>query len=458
MKKEALIFLIALSIVVSGCSTPLPNEMQAEEPIIAEQSEPIATIPIEPELPEEIPNLTESAEGEIMEGEEIKLFDPTLTYPGAYNGPLYATSEQIGNFPDKEMYISNLKRNGVNFFIGMFAILGKTTPETFASNANLGYVADLVLKYPGMAVPFFGSGFGGEQLDPLVRSKGDIWVGMYKDVLDTYAPFVGEDFIKGFGEVETQEWSVGHNHPNILKLIDLANREKKHVMFHPVADKLGDVKEMVEMYPDTTFLIHLYREDAREGKQEWIDMMKTHDNLYLSIDAAHIIHHDDNDILYSYHDEYGKNANTRFIFTVNENYDSILSSAVAEYKQFVEEVPDKVMWGTEAGPRYSFEPDVYDLLIKVSRDFIAKVTDDPAKQEALAYKNALRVFGPGVTLKQEVSVIDASSWPPCKLPDIDENCGDCGLSEDDEEADPEAEACENDCIQKMQCIDPIEES
>ena len=76
-----------------------------------------------------------------------ELFQPLLTYPEAYNGPLYATSEQIGNYPDKDKYMSNLKRNGVNFFIGMFAIFGKPS-QPLASNADLGYVADLAKKYP----------------------------------------------------------------------------------------------------------------------------------------------------------------------------------------------------------------------------------------------------------------------------------------------------------------------
>ena len=312
------------------------------------------------------------------------------------------------------------------------------------------------MKYPGMAVPFYGSGIGGEELETIVKDKTDTWIKMYTDVLDTYVPFAGEDFIKGFGEVETQEWDLSHNDPKIMRLIDIANNKTKHFMFHPVAKKIDDVKAIIEKYPDTIFLIHMYREDVKNAKQKLIDMLKGHDNLYFSIDAAHIIHFDGNDILYSYADQYGNNAKSRFITTVNSDYDAILDSAVAEYKGIVQNAPDKVMWGTEAGPAYSFEPEAYDLLVKASRDFIAKVTQDAQVREALAYKNALRVFGPGVTLQNAASVINTDSWPLCDMSDIDEECGYCGVGDDDEEFMPEAEACENDCIVMMQCIDPVE--
>lgn len=385
--------------------------------------------------------------------EESELFYPALTYDGAYNGPLYATSEQIGNYPDKAEYMSNLKRNGVNFFIGMFTILGKTTDANFVSHANLGYVADLAEKYPGMIVPFFGSGIGGEELESLVKKKDGAWVSMYKDVIDTSPAFAGEDFIRGFGEVETQEWSIRHNDAEIMKLVSLASSNRKHFMFHPVASKLDDVKTMIESYPDTIFLIHMYREDLKNGEQKLIDMMKTHDNLYYSIDAAHILHYDGNDILYSYYDSYGDNAGSRFISAVNSNYNSIMSSAVNEYKDLVEAVPDKVMWGTEAGPDYSFEPDVYNLLIKASRDFIAKVTDNPDEQEALGYKNALRVFGRGVSYSGS-GLINTDSWPFCteeQMGPCDTECG----TEDEGQVNFEGEACFEECISEMACMDPL---
>ena len=442
MKKEVFLFL-AILIILYGCGAPASEVTEVQEKNIESENKTI--------VEEVIVNETV-----IEKKEELQIFEPVLKYPGSYNGPLYATSEQIGNYQNKEVYMNNLKRNGVNFMIGMFPILGKSSDETLASNINLGYVADLVLKYPGMIVPFFGSGFGGEELEPLVSNQGDVWLAMYTDVFDSYASFVGKDFIKGVGEVETQEWNIRYTDPTIFRLIELAEKNNKSFMFHPVASKLDDVKAMIEKYPNTNFLIHMYREDLSNGQQKLINIMKTHSNLYFSIDAAHIIYDDGNDILYSYHDEYGNSAKTKFISTVNSNYDSIIDSAVSAYRPLVLAVPDKIMWGTEAGPSYSFEPEVYDALIKVSRSFIEKVTSNSNQQEALAYKNALRVFGHGVTLKKEINVINADSWPFCKISDIDTLCGECGLGDENEELNPKAEACENECIIKLKCKDPLD--
>src|SRR3989344_1913995 len=450
MKKVMFLIFFISTFLLYGCATQeLPKTI---EPVVETIPEPV-----EETQPEEVKPVEEvKEEPKIETPAEKELFEPSLTYPGVYNGPLYATSEQIGNYPNKEEYIGNLEKNGVNFLVGMFTIFGGTTDETFVSHSNLGYVVDFTSRYSGGVVPYFGSGIGGEELDSLVKTQGNVWVSMYSDVLNSYEPFVGEEFIQGLGEIETQEWSVRHNDPTILKAIDLAQANNKDIMFHPVASKLDDVKDLIEKYPETTFLIHMYREDVKNGQQKLIDLLKNHDNLYFSIDAAHIAYYDGNDILYSYYDQYGDEAKIQFVSTVNNNYDSILNSAVSAYKPIVKAAPYKVVWGTEAGPDYSFDPEVYNLLIKISRDFIAKVTEYTVQQEALAYKNALEAFGPGVKPSKETNVINTDSWPLCELSEIDKTCEYCGVVGEDEDVPPEAELCENQCILKMKCKDPLD--
>jgi len=44
------------------------------------------------------------------------------------------------------------------------------------------------------------------------------------------------------------------------------------------------------------------------------------------------------------------------------------------------------------------------LMVKVSREFISEVAEDSSQQEALGYKNALRVFGKGAVLEREIKV------------------------------------------------------
>lgn len=387
-----------------------------------------------------------------QEPEEFQIFQPTLTYEGAYNGPLYATSEQIGDGYDIDLYMANLDRNGVNFFIGMFPILGEQKETVLTTNIGLGYVINNVKKYPHRIIPFFSPGFGGEEIEDR-GLLGEKLTSLYRDTISSSKAIAGEDFIRGFGEVETQEWSVRHNDPKVLQLTNLASANNISFMFHPVASKIDDVEKIIEAYPDTNFLIHMYREDLKNSKTKLIEIMQTHDNIYFSIDAAHIIHQNGNDILYDYYDQYGSGADSKFISTVNSNYNSILSVAVSEYKTLVAAVPDKVMWGTEAGPEYSFEPEVYDLMVKTSRDFISKVTDNLEQQEALGYKNALRVFGEGVILEREIQVADTGSWPLCTEEQIVGCDGECGIEEDSEE-NSELEICFNECLFAEQCVDP----
>ena len=65
---------------------------------------------------------------------------------------------------------------------------------------------------------------------------------------------------------------------------------------------------------------------------------------------------------------------------------------------------------------------VFSVIIKISRLFIGGL--DKEHQEAVGYKNALRVFGEGVKLNKKIEVVDASSWPICtgESNSCDESC------------------------------------
>ena len=103
-----IIFILLLLIFISGCAERLDNSIEEKSPeIIPEEIETQPpTVPEEepveekeeviettPEQTSEIPPAQEEPEIET----ELELIYPKLTYPDAYNGPLYATSEQVGN-------------------------------------------------------------------------------------------------------------------------------------------------------------------------------------------------------------------------------------------------------------------------------------------------------------------------------------------------------------------------
>ena len=443
MKKIILILVLLFFII--GCA-----EQVSEEPTQIPTEEPEIEQPLEEEIPEEVddtiteePQVNEPIEEPQQEIEtKLELIYPKLTYPDAYNGPLYATSEQVGNTAPTEQYWENMDRNGVNYLISMFQIAGKPSKDSLVSSVNLGYVVDWVQKHPYRVIPFFNPGIGGVEVEPLVGNK---LTSMYKETLVASREIVGNSFIKGFGELETQMWDMRHNDPKFMQMVSLASENDLVIMFHPVSNRISDVKTIIEKYPNTIFLIHMYREHLLEIRNELANMMKTHDNLYFSIDVAHIIFYDGNDIIYTYNNKDINKAKNRFISTFDSKYKGILNDAVKDYKPFVDAVPDKIMWGTESGPLFNWEPEVYDRMIKISRLFIGKL--DKEHQEAVGYKNALRVFGEGVKLNKNLKVVDASSWQICTGESTcDESCKNSNVK-----------GCLSKCLIRVRCNQIMEE-
>ena len=224
MKRECyLLGLLLLSaLIIYGCTA---QEISEEEmPEVA-----VEDIQQEAEIPETIQevqsvdgnnetSMAEEPEQIIEEEEEFQIFDPVLTYDGAYNGPLYGTSEQVGS-ASMDSYFELLDKNGINFFIGMFSIFGEPASDTLVSNSELGKVIDSVQKHPNRVIPFFNPGIGGEEVGQYL---GETLTGWYEATLTASEKITGKGFIRGFGEIETQEWQTKHNDPKVLQIINIA--------------------------------------------------------------------------------------------------------------------------------------------------------------------------------------------------------------------------------------------
>ena len=462
MKKRGVVFFLLVLIIVifiNGCADSYPGEAQLKDNETTEnipKAPEIANQPVQVLQPAEDIGVVTDVKGDIK-GEEIKteagvkqaageetkfkIFQPRLTYPGAYNGPLYGTSEQVGAV-SMDVYFEKLDRNGINFFIGMFPIFGNPKAGELMSDKGLGNVIDAAQKHPGRIIPFFNPGIGGEDVEKLV---GATLTGWYSGTLSSSQAVAGKDFIKGFGEVETQEWGIRHNDARVLELVDIARKNKIAFMFHPVADKIEDVKEIIEAYPDTIFLIHMYREDLDNSKGELIKLLQEHNNLYYSIDAAHIIHVNGMDIIYDYDSRNKQSSINKFVAMYDNKEQSFINDAIKTYKPLVDAAPDKVVWGTEIGPEYAMNAEVFDRAVKASRLVIAGFA--PEHQEGVGYKNALRAFGEGVIVDSNVKVIDTRAWGECSEEQIDGCDEECG----DDEMTPESDDCLVGCVIKLKC-------
>lgn len=314
---------------------------------------------------------------------EVTIFQPQLTYLEAYNGPLYDTSAQMGSSPDLELYFNNHDRNGINFFIGFFQI---ELDDPF----DVNYLNKAIKTRPGRVIPFFNTGLASDEAKLVVGNK---LTSLHKEAFGIVVDEIGSNVLKGIGETEQYAWGVEADDPQVLKLYDFANSNDLHIMFHPPRGQTEAVKRLVEMYPGTIFLIHMFPEDFDADRQSYIDLIKTHDNLFFSIDADHILYDGSTGLLYKYENQDTNPAKISFISFYDSNEQQLLDNAVIRYKPLVDSVPDKVMWGTESSPEYNFEPEVYDRIIKFSRLFIGRLNQE--HHEVVAYKNALKVFGNG---------------------------------------------------------------
>ena len=444
-KKRLLsLFLIVLTLLIFGCTTQTPPiTEQPSVPVVVENVLAVKeATAVKEEVATEQPTPAEPAQ-------KHNLIFPTLTYEGAYNGPLYGTSEQVGSV-SMDAYFKLLDKNGINYFIGMFGIEGEPSATTLTTDQGLGEVIDAAQKHPYRIIPFFNPGIGGEEVE---KYLGEELTGMYTKTLAASKQVAGKDFIRGLGEIETQEWAVRHNDQKVLQLVNLAKNNNIHFMFHPVASKVDDVKKIIEAYPNTIFLIHLYREDLEDAKNTWIGLLKEHDNLYFSMDAAHIIHVNNMDIIYDYDGVNHESSIKQFVSTYNSKEKSLVDEAIKAYKPLVDAAPDKIMWGTEIGPEYAFDPQVFDRAIKISRLVIAGF--DKEDQEAVGYKNALRVFGEGVIVSSDITVRNTASWPDCSNSQMSA-CDDSCEIPDSDTLTAEQELCYSNCLVEMQCTEVVE--
>lgn len=455
MKK--IILLLALLMLINGCATQEAPAEKIPEPVVENVQEAVAEPELaqEPQPIEEIkeePTINEKSaipEPIAEKKEEFQIFNPVLTYEGAYNGPLYGTSEQVGS-ASMDSYFENLDRNGINFFIGMFGISGEPSADTLVSDQGLGEVIDAAQKHPYRIIPFFNPGIGGEEVE---QHLGETLTGWYTNTLRASQVIAGTDFIRGFGEVETQEWKARHNDLRIIQLIEVAQKNNINFMFHPVATKIDDIEKIIEAYPDTVFLIHMFREDLDKSTDKLITMLKKHDNLYFSMDAAHIIHDNNMDLIYDYDSPDKQSSISKLVSTYDSKEKIMTNRAIQAYKPLVDAVPDKVMWGTEIGPEYAFDPKVFDRAIKISRFVIAGF--DEEDREAVGYKNALRVFGQGVVADSSIKVIDTRSWPECSKTQMSA-CDDSCETPDSNTLTSEQEACYQSCLIEKQCKEVFE--
>lgn len=307
---------------------------------------------------------------------------PAQTDPLAYNGTLFITSEKLGSEFDLDDYITDLNRNGVSQSIVYYGIEGG-----FFENSDKS-IKGALTKYPGRIIPFYSTGIGSQSEGEML---GEELTGQYRKAYTQVSKKLGP-VLAGVGEIEAYAWKVPHNDPKIRSLIDIAAENKMAVMFHPARGQSNEMADLLAGYPNTTFLIHLFRNDFTAERQLIHNLMTKYPNLVYTIDADHMMFspNDKIGLLYKYQDQPLSSAVEGFTSDFDRQFKALLASSLEEYRPLIEAFPDRVTLGTESSLDYALEDAVFDRTIKLLRYFIAGLPE--SQREAVAFKNAKRYF------------------------------------------------------------------
>ncbi|HLB66648.1 MAG TPA: hypothetical protein VJJ78_03590 [Candidatus Saccharimonadales bacterium] len=351
-------------------------------------------------------NSVDQPSSTILQKEEIK---PELTYKGAYNGKLYLTGEKVGDSAPWEVWIRSLDRNGIETAISYFGIEPlEGDHEEEEQEEDVNSIVDLVKDEPGRFVPFYSTGIGGESEGEIAGSK---LTGYYKSGYDLLTKLGGKNFVKGIGEVETQDWPMPHDDKRVLQLFSFATERKLNVMYHVKTGQSAAVGRIAAQYPNTIFLIHMFPNDYDIERNNIIAQMKKHKNIIYTLDADHLMFDTSGGfgigLLYKYENVLTgddldpdpssiKDAAKKFNANFDEREKVLRKEALSRYGSLVKALPDQVTVGTELNLRYGYEQKSFDRIIKHLRFFIAGF--DSKTQIKLAYKNAQKAFGKGVSL------------------------------------------------------------
>lgn len=166
-------------------------------------------------------------------------------------------------------------------------------------------------------------------------------------------------------------------------LFTFAGQRKVPLMIHPTTLQAPEIAEMLSAYPDTKVILHGYELLMMSGTL-LEKLLREHKNLYWTLDVATLVE--------------GRMVRERsaadFIRWYEANKAWSFDAARQYLTRLLAAAPDRIMWGTDVGPGWNIEPEVYSRLIAFSRALIDAL---PAEQgKAYAYENARRLFGSGI--------------------------------------------------------------
>lgn len=219
-----------------------------------------------------------------------------------------------------------------------------------------------------------------------------------------------EPFLRGYLEPRGPFWGVGEfcfycpdmqtvtfESPVMQTVFRLANEMKGIVYVHPSSRgarqvarqmQVAELEPSIRKYPDVIFLFH-------GGPPDFdlvAPLMSRYPNVYFTLDVGVWVFTGEWTDWVFLISSPGSDSSDHFLAQVNRiGVDRILELSVRRALPLLQRYPDRIMWGTDRSDSWNFEDAATDLIIQVTRQFIARLPIE--MQEDYAYRTAQRVFG-----------------------------------------------------------------
>ena len=299
------------------------------------------------------------------------LIDAHLHMPFTFDVPkaLYAQADYDGAVLEKDVAAGSIMcvfdKTGVQSAIGFYVI-----PSLLKGQAVV-QIKQIEEKFPGRITPF---------IMPAHVSALNVQPADVESVLKA-----NPGLFKGIGEIAMYKPAYKGTSPDDISFrafYDIAASHGLTVMIHLDNGQREAIEKILQDYPGVNFLFH-----GHEMRSYVAEIVAKYPNAYYSIDG------DLNDIPDEHESAnlYGDKTKEEFVVKFKRDYETILATAITNWKGPIEKNPTKFLWGTDRGYTMHFDAEVGGLLDEISRSFIGQL--DPAVQEKFAYKNAERLIG-----------------------------------------------------------------
>lgn len=290
------------------------------------------------------------------------LIDSHVHFPTAFEVPTFISSSlgfqqfaALGKDITIDELICSMDRGNIKSLIGFHLT------QSFSVGQTIDAANKIEKRHPGrvhhfiMPSPFLSPIFQPNELGNILKSnpglfKGYGELGFYLEPLQKYSP---DD------DILLQTYGVAEEH-NLI------------VMIHPDGHQKYNIKRAFESNPNVIFFIH-------GGESEhYVKELIEYPNIFYSLDAN------------LFDNFYTAESKEEFTSYFRGNFDNIVDLAVNNWKDNIEENPDKFTWGMDRALTWHFDEEVVGLLEEFARAFIGKL--DIEVQEKFAYKNAERML------------------------------------------------------------------